>query len=118
MNPTNKKCTARENVSGSLKLILSDTSIRPTATKERTSGKYRGKVRLSKQGNSRLRALLYMPAVVAKRFNPDIKACCERLLARGKSPMQTIGAAMRRLVHICFGVLKHQTVYQARTVDF
>lgn len=86
--------------------------------KERTSGRYRGKVRLSKQGNSRLRALLYMPAVVAKRFNPDIKACCERLLARGKSPMQAIGAAMRRLVHICFGVLKHQTVYQARTVDF
>ena len=84
--------------------------------KERTSGKYKGKVRLSKQGNSKFRALLYMPAVVAKRYNPDIKACCERLIARGKSPMQAIGAAMRRLVHICFGVLKHQSVYQAQTV--
>ena len=86
--------------------------------KERTSGQYRGKVRLSKQGNSKFRALLYMPAVVAKGCNPDIRACCERLLARGKSKMQAIGAAMRRLVHICFGVLKHQTVYQARTVNF
>lgn len=84
--------------------------------KERTSGQYRGKVRLSKQGNGRLRALLYLPAVVAKRYNPDIKACCERLMAKGKCPMQAVGAAMRRLVHICFGVLKHQTVYQARTV--
>ncbi|MCQ9325623.1 transposase [Neisseria dentiae] len=86
--------------------------------KERTSGQYRGKVRLSKQGNSKFRALLYMPAVVAKGCNPDIRACCERLPARGKSKMQAIGAVMRRLVHICFGVLKHQTVYQARTVNF
>ena len=84
--------------------------------KERTSGQYRGKVRLSKQGNSQFRALLYMPAVVAKRCNPDIKASCERLLAKGKSQMQAIGAAMRRLVHICFGVLKHQAVYQVQTV--
>ena len=57
-----------------------------------------------------------MPAVVAKRCNPDIKASCERLLAKGKSQMQAIGAAMRRLVHICFGVLKHQAVYQVQTV--
>ncbi len=84
--------------------------------KERTSGQYRGKVRLSKQGNSQFRALLYMPAVVAKRCNPDIKASCERLLAKGKSQMQAIGTAMRRLVHICFGVLKHQAVYQVQTV--
>lgn len=84
--------------------------------KERTSGKHKGKVRLSKQGNNKMRALLYLPAVVAKRCNPDIKACCERLLNRGKTQMQVIGAAMRHLVHICFGVLKHQLVYQVQTV--
>lgn len=85
--------------------------------KERTSGKYKGKVRLSKQGNSKMRALLYFPAIAAKRHNPDIKACCERLLNRGKTSKQVVGAAMRHLVHICFGVLKHQSVYQARTVS-
>ncbi|MBO7080676.1 MAG: hypothetical protein J6V99_01360 [Neisseriaceae bacterium] len=57
-----------------------------------------------------------MPAVVAKQYNPDIQAHYERLVARGKTKMQAIGASMCRLVHICFGVLKHQTVYQAQTV--
>lgn len=84
--------------------------------KMRESGKHKGKVMLSKKGSSKIRALLYMPAVVAKRYNPDIKAHCERLLAGGKANMQAIGAAMRRLVHICFGVLKHQAVYQAQVV--
>ena len=84
--------------------------------KEKQSGQFKGKVMLSKRGNSRMRALLYMPAIVAKRYNPDIQAHYERLLARGKTKMQAIGASMRRLVHICFGVLKHQTVYQAQTV--
>jgi len=68
--------------------------------------------RLSKTGNPRLRAALYMAAVVAIRHNPDIRAQYQRLLARGKSKMSAIGAAMRKLVHICFGVLKHQTPYQ------
>ncbi|STZ10418.1 Transposase IS116/IS110/IS902 family [Moraxella caviae] len=78
------------------------------------SGNYKGKAMLSKRGNSKIRALLYLPAVVAKAHNPDIKHCYERLLAKGKAKMQAIGAAMRRLVHICFGVLKHQSKYQAR----
>ncbi|HEX7028083.1 MAG TPA: IS110 family transposase, partial [Gammaproteobacteria bacterium] len=32
-----------------------------------------------------------------------------------KCKMSAIGAAMRKLVHICFGVLKHQVPYQAQT---
>ena len=67
---------------------------------------------LSKAGNPRLRAALYMAAVVAVRFNPDVKALYERLLARGKPKMAALGAAMRKLVHLCFGVLKHQANYQ------
>jgi hypothetical protein len=31
------------------------------------------------------------------------------LLMKGKNKMQALGAAMRKLVHQCFGVLKHQT---------
>lgn len=70
--------------------------------------------RLAKTGNPRFRAALYMAAVVAIRYNPDIRAQYQRLLARGKSKMSALGAAMRKLVHICFGVLKHQTPYQPR----
>jgi transposase len=68
---------------------------------ERQSGRsVRGKPRLSKAGNSRLRAALYMAAVVATKLNPDIKAQQQRLLDRGKAKMSTLGAAMRKLVHI------------------
>lgn len=74
----------------------------------------RGPSRLSKAGNATVRAKLYMAAVVAIQYNPDIKHQYERLLKNGKSKMAALGAAMRKLVHICFGVLKHQTTYQAR----
>jgi transposase len=74
----------------------------------------RGKSRLSKAGNASIRAKLYMAAVVAIQHNPDIKQQYERLLKNGKSKMSALGAAMRKLVQICFGVLKHQTPYQSR----
>lgn len=61
--------------------------------------------RLSKAGPKHLRKLLYLPAVTARRFNPHIKALGERMLAKGKSKMSIIGAAMRKLAHLCFGVL-------------
>ncbi|WP_455350714.1 hypothetical protein [Conchiformibius kuhniae] len=61
--------------------------------------------------------VLYLPAVVSKKYNPDIAAQYARLLQRQKTPMQALGAAMRKLVHICFGVLKHQTVYQSRQLE-
>ena len=71
----------------------------------------RGRSRLSKAGNAQLRAKLYMAAIVAKRHNPDIKIQYERLLRYGKPRMSALCAAMRKLVYICFGVLKHQTPY-------
>lgn len=79
---------------------------------ERQSGtSVLGRAHLSKAGPARMRAVLYMAAVVAIRYNPHVKALYERLLARGKSKMSALGAAMRKLVHICFGVLKHQKPY-------
>lgn len=69
--------------------------------------------RLSKAGAPRIRAALYMAAVVATRHNPHIQALYQRLLARGKAKMAALGAAMRKLVQLAFGVLKHQQPYQA-----
>lgn len=71
-----------------------------------------GRPHLSKTGSARLRAKLYMAATVASRHNPTVRAHYERLLARGKSKMSALGAAMRKLVHIAYGVLKHQTSYR------
>ncbi len=80
---------------------------------ERQSGSsVLGRARLSKAGPARIRAVLYMAAIVATRFNPHVRAVYERLLARGKSKMSALGAAMRKLVHLCFGVLKTRVPYQ------
>lgn len=68
--------------------------------------------RLSKAGSSKIRAGLFMAALVATRHNPHIEALYLRLCEKGKAKMLAIGAAMRKLVHLCFGVLKHQTAYQ------
>ena len=70
--------------------------------------------RLSKAGNGRFRQALYFPAMVATRKNPDIKAQYDRLLAADKTKMCALGAAMRKLVHICYGVLKHQRPYEVQ----
>jgi transposase len=66
----------------------------------------RRKARLSKVGAPRLRKALYFPAIVAMRHNPHVRAMSERLKERGKCPMQIIGAAMRKLAHLAYGVLK------------
>lgn len=70
------------------------------------SGTLRGKTRLSKTGNARVRKALFFPALVAKRYNPIVRAFCQRLTSNGKNKMEVVGAAMRKLIHIAFGVLK------------
>jgi transposase len=70
------------------------------------SGTIRGKTKLSKIGNARVRKALFMPALVAKRHNPIVRNFCARLAANGKSKMAIVGAVMRKLIHIAFGVLK------------
>jgi len=63
--------------------------------------------RISKIGNAVLRAGLYMPAMVAMRHNPAVAALAARLRAQGRlKPKQILIAAMRKLLVICFGVLK------------
>ena len=48
----------------------------------------------------------YWPAVTALRCNPLVQALGQRLRLRGKHTMVIIAAAMRKLIHIAFGVLK------------
>lgn len=62
---------------------------------------------MSKTGRSRLRKAFFMPALVALRYNPMIKKMKVRLTKSGKSKMTIVGAAMRKLIHIIYGVLKN-----------
>lgn len=72
----------------------------------RESGQWRANTHIAKNGDSALRKALYMPALVAWRFNPLIHVFCERLKANGKNGKAIACAAMRKLIHIAFGVLK------------
>ena len=75
--------------------------------RERQSGtSVRGRTRLSKIGNARLRRALYWPAITALRCSPFFQAWAKRLQERGKCKMSVICAVMRKLVHLAYGVLK------------
>ena len=66
------------------------------------------KTRISKQGRSEIRRCLYMPAVVALLHNPVIQALSERMTKTNHQKMEIIVAAMRKLLHLAYGVLKNQ----------
>jgi transposase len=77
--------------------------------RERQSGtSLRGRTRLSKIGNARLRRALYFPAITALRCSPFFQAWAKGLRERGKSKMSVICAVMRKLVHLAYGVLKSE----------
>lgn len=62
--------------------------------------------RISKVGNRHLRRALYMPALVACRHEPHVRAFATKLRQRGKTPLQTIVAVMRKLLHAIHGMLR------------
>jgi transposase len=63
--------------------------------------------RITKVGNRHLRAALYMPAWVAIRHEPNVKAFYNKLIVAGKKPMQAVVAVMRKLLHAIWSMLKH-----------
>jgi transposase len=71
----------------------------------------RGRARLSKVGTPRIRRALYFPASTALRCKPVIKAWASGLRERGTCEMQIIGAVMRKLIDLAFGVLKSGKPY-------
>jgi transposase len=70
------------------------------------SGTSINRSRLSKMGCARLRKSLYMPALVAVRYNPLMMALYNRLQAKGKPKKVALVAVMRKLLVLAYGVLK------------
>jgi transposase len=67
--------------------------------------------RISRAGNRYLRRALYMPALVAVRWNPHLKAFYELLQARHKTKLQAVIAVARKLLHAIHGIFKSRTPY-------
>jgi transposase len=91
------------NFFSSSKQIASYAGLTPKIIQSGTSI---DKSSLSKLGHKRLRKSLYMPALVAIRYNPILKLVYERLVNNGKPKKVAIIAVMRKLLILSYGVLK------------
>jgi transposase len=71
----------------------------------RESGQFVGsRNHLSKRGSPHLRRALWLAAISARRFNPELRAYYEEKKAQGKHSMVATGAVARRLVHMIYSV--------------
>jgi transposase len=86
------------------KSVASLAGLAPVA---RDSGQHSGK-RFIRGGRANLRQALYMPALIAIRFNADMKAKYQALIAAGKPPKVAITAVMRKLVILANALLRGQ----------
>ena len=103
---------------GELSLLSADLDVRQWVAaagidpREHSSGtSVHKKPRISKAGNRHLRRALYMPALVAVRYDPHLGAFYQHLLGKGKAKMQALVAVMRKLLHAIFGMFKHRQSY-------
>lgn len=86
--------------------VVALAGLNPQLRRSGTSINYT--VGISRMGRYSLRAALYMPAMVAMRHNPILKAFAERMKSNGLKPKQVIAAVMRKLLHLAYGILKNK----------
>lgn len=72
----------------------------------------RKQTRISKVGNRHLRHALYMPALVACRYEPHLRAFYQRLIQRGKKKRQALLAVARKLLHAIYGMFRSHQLFQ------
>jgi len=80
-------------------------SLTGVAPMTRQSGQWRGKAYIQ-GGRKSVRDALYMPALVAARFNPDLKAKYQAMIAAGKPAKIAITALMRKLIELANTLIK------------
>lgn len=61
---------------------------------------------LNKTGNTSLRVALFMPSMVAQRYNSIVRQFAKRLLATGMAKTAVISAVTYKLTHLIYGVIR------------
>lgn len=79
-----------------------------TASHYRSGVSVRRRSKISRMGKASIRGALYFPAISAICHNPIVKRLAERLEAKGKQKAVIRVAAMRKLMHLVYGVLKNR----------
>lgn len=72
------------------------------------------KTRITKAGNRYLRKALFMPALAAIHWSPEVKGFFDELCSRGKAKMQAVVAVMRKLLHAVYGMIKTDTLWDPK----
>ena len=78
---------------------------------EKESGKYRGKTKISKKGNARIRSALYMPAMNASNHNVNLKEFYDRINEGRTIKRQGLIAVMRKLLILVYTLWKKEEEY-------
>lgn len=79
----------------------------------RESGNFKGKTRISKKGNSHIRAALHMPSMTCVRCNPTLKQFYNRLKPNKVKPLVALVAVQRKLLILMYTLWKNEEVYDA-----
>ncbi len=83
--------------------------------RQRLSGSsLKGRTMMSRTGHGGARRSLYMSGLVAVRHNPVVRVMAARLRERGLAPKAIVGASMRKLVHLIYGVVCSNKPFDAR----
>jgi len=77
------------------------------------SGDKKGQIRMSKQGRPAVRKALYMSSLSAIRHDESMKKLYHRYRSKGHNHYQAIGVVMHKLLRVVYGILYHQTPYDA-----
>lgn len=86
------------------------------APTNRDSGTLRGK-RTTGGGRTEIRNALYMPTIVAKQYNPKVKAFYDRLVENGKPKMVALIASMRKLITILNVMIRDEKTWNNLTIS-
>tara|TARA_R110002126_G_scaffold3946_1_gene21676 strand:+ start:345 stop:1418 length:1074 start_codon:yes stop_codon:yes gene_type:complete len=80
----------------------------------RESGNFKGKTRISKKGNSHIRAVLHMPSMTCVRCNPTLKQFYNRLKPNKANPLVALVAVQRKLLILMYTLWKNEENYDAK----
>ncbi len=79
----------------------------------RESGRFKGRTRISKKGNSHIRAVLHMPSMACVRCNPTLKQFYNRLKPKKAKPLVALVAVQRKLLILMFTLWRKEENYDA-----
>lgn len=88
-------------------------SLAGLAPMTRQSGRWKGKAFIT-GGRAQLRQALYMPALVATRFNPDLKAKYDALRRAGKPAKIAITAIMRKIIVLANALIRQDRLWERK----